>query len=163
MATYHVDYLTRDELKDAFDGARRDGKSHLIVLRHTLAEVLSIHDDFYTRSVDSLDEIVGILRDANPHPFYGTSTELDRIYDVNQDFDLQLSFTNAAGAVSPASYYMPSQTAEDLRADLEAFYEQRNYEWALHSWNHQPWFKKIFSKPPERPASMVDTLPEPAI
>lgn len=163
MVAYHVDFLTQDELKDAFNKARQDGKPYLVVLRETICEAPYVRDEFYTRAIDSLGDITGILRKANVPDFFSMGTELDRIYDVHQDLDAQKSFTNAAEKIAPACYYMPDKTADDLRADLQAFYEQRNYEWALQNWNHQPWFKKMFSKPPERPASMVDTTPEPAV
>lgn len=159
MAMYFTDGPTSEQIKAAFDRARADGKSYLLMLTETCSDVLAIREETYVRAVSGLDEVVDVLREKNPKIYYGMSISLDRIYDVHEDFDVQNSFSRAAGVIAPAYYFIPKETAEDLRASLQDFYEQRNYEWSVQSWNQQPWFKKIFSKPPERPASYAAAEP----
>lgn len=163
MAMLFVEFMTKDEIKAAFDKARADGKSHLLFLEESSVDVLAIRDDNYVLPVNSIDEVVEVLRARNADRYYGISTQLKAIYDVAQDFDVQQSFSKAAGATAPAFYFLPKQTAADLRAELESYYEERNHKWAVQSWEAQPWFKKMFSKPPEAPQSLQASQPsEPA-
>ena len=161
MAMLEIDYLNREDLQKAFDRARAEGKSHLLVLTANCDDVMVIRESQYTRSVDKPEDILDILREANKNSFFGTDVTLNRVYDVNQDFDLQLSFSDAAVPIAPASHFIPKKTADELRDEITKYYQERNYNWDMQAWDAQSWFKKLFIAKPEIPEFMAEAQPAP--
>lgn len=78
-----------------------------------------------------------------------------RVFVTRQpSIDLQIAFTRAAGSSAPAAPFIAQQNARQLRQSLKRYYSQRNYKWSMREWDAQPWFKKIFIRKPEKPASI---------
>lgn len=136
-------YTTPAEIKAAFDSARDEGKSHLLILNTTCNDYYAIRDGLSFHGVDKPEDIVGVLRERNKGRGQDDRVSLVKTFDTSKDFDFQNTFSQAAGPLAPAFYFIDPLVAERIQADIKYLVEMEQYEQKLYEYEGRPVLRKI--------------------
>lgn len=130
MAMLHSYGPTTEELRETFARKAADGKQLLLVIQEVTASEMLIEESVYTRAVDSVSEIVPLLKE---HDREYARVSLDGVMDLSGTFEEQSAQRREQ---------LKTLLDDDTQKELADFYAARSLQDAQREWRAQPFYRR---------------------
>jgi len=126
---------TQDLIRESFDRARAQNKTHLLVLAKN-AGVITFDMFVLHHTVTNENEILPLLREANKLARYGITADLVTVFDLARDFEEQ--------AARDGKVQISTVLSHETRTELAAYDKERDLARRQDAWDEQPVLKRWF-------------------